>query len=100
MTLSVPLLKILVEVCDRFEEELVAGESPSIERYLEDHRKLPQLELLQALLATELEYRLRRDELASCDEYLHRFPDHADVVREQYERVRRQKREQQKLIQA
>ena len=69
-------------LCDRFEDEWLAGHEPKIEEFLAlaetagaDHSTL-----LSELLAVELEYRRKRGETPSVHEYLTRFPDLQDAI--------------------
>jgi hypothetical protein len=79
---AVPVSGILRvnERCDRFEVAWRAGERPRIEDYLADPREPERGLLLRELLALELSYRRRHGETPTPDTYLHRFPEHAELV--------------------
>jgi tRNA A-37 threonylcarbamoyl transferase component Bud32 len=70
-------------ICDRFEDDWLAGLAPRIEDVL-DALPVPasqQAVLLAELLKLERELRQRRGEAVSASGYLPRFPEHAHVVR-------------------
>ena len=67
-------------VCDRFEAAWKAGRRPPIEDYLGEVPEASQTALVHELLVLELAYRRRAGETPHPDEYLRRFPEHAEVV--------------------
>ncbi len=69
------------EACDRFEAAWRVGPAPRIEDYLAASDEADRAALLRELVALERELRRRRGERPGAEEYLHRFPGHAGVVR-------------------
>jgi tetratricopeptide (TPR) repeat protein/tRNA A-37 threonylcarbamoyl transferase component Bud32 len=67
-------------MCDRFESAWWAGPAPRIEDYLADADEADRATLLGELLALERELRRRRGDRPRAEEYLDRFPAHAEVV--------------------
>ena len=69
-------------VCGRFEETLQSGGTMTIERCLAESSgdSLESATLLRELLSLELEYRLRRGERPTPDEYLPRFRANEKIV--------------------
>ncbi len=69
-------------VCERFEQALCAGRPMAIESCLANSAGdgVESAALLRELLSLELEYRLRRGERPSADEYLPRFPANENIV--------------------
>ncbi len=67
-------------VCDRFEQAWRANESPRIEDYLLEVPEADRSQLLNELLANEIELRTGADDAPTESEFLRRFPDHADAV--------------------
>jgi serine/threonine protein kinase len=73
----------IAEACAQFDEAVRDGRQPRIEDCLPpDWPAEERRELLQALLEVEFYYRQRAGEPFQLGEYLRRFPDHADVIRE------------------
>lgn len=68
------------DACDRFDKDWRAGKHPRIEDYLRDEPEVDSAILLRELLVTELERRARRGDSPRADEYIGRFPDHAELV--------------------
>jgi serine/threonine protein kinase len=68
------------ERCDRFEVAWKAGERPRIEDYLTDTPESERSLLFRELLAVELAYRRECGEPLTPEVYVHRFPDHAELV--------------------
>ena len=69
-------------VCQRFEQALQAGQSMTIESCLAESARdgLESATLLRELLSLELEYRVRRGERPTPDEYLPRFRANEHIV--------------------
>ncbi|MDB4614215.1 protein kinase [bacterium] len=67
-------------LCDRFDQELLGGQSPRIEAFFTEASDAARDGLLAELLAMEIEHRLRRGEEPRLDEYVRRFPEHSDVI--------------------
>jgi serine/threonine protein kinase len=72
--------KYLDRACDAFEAACQAGEQPSIERFLAEAPPAVRQALLRELLEVEMEYRRRRGERPTLEEYRQRFPDYFDGV--------------------
>jgi formylglycine-generating enzyme required for sulfatase activity len=68
------------ERCERFEAAWKAGERPRIEDFLAETAEPERSQLLRELLALEWEYRRQDGEPLTPDEYLQRFPEHAELV--------------------
>jgi tetratricopeptide (TPR) repeat protein len=82
LLLSLDAAQRIDSVCERFERALAAGSSAAVEVYLAETAD-PGLErsaLLRELLALEVEYRLRRGQQPTRDEYLKRFPSQQPIV--------------------
>ena len=73
-------LSDLDELCDRFDRELVSGESPRIETFLAEVPDAAREGLLAELLAMKLEFRTRQGEAPKPDEYFERFPEQRGVI--------------------
>jgi serine/threonine protein kinase/formylglycine-generating enzyme required for sulfatase activity len=71
----------LDQMCGRFEKAWQAGQQPRIEDYLQDLEEPECSALLGDLLGLELDYRLLRKETLILDDYLQRFPTHAELIR-------------------
>ena len=67
-------------ICDAFEEECQQGSSPQLLSYLDRCEASEQSTLFAELLLLDLEYRKRRGETPSRDDYLKRFPKFADQI--------------------
>jgi serine/threonine protein kinase/Tfp pilus assembly protein PilF len=70
------------DICSRFETAWKAGRKPQIETYLGQTPEPRQSVLLRELLALELEFRRQRGDEFLPEDYLLRFAERADVVRE------------------
>ena len=69
-------------VCDAFEREWTAGQRPAIEDYLTRVDEKTRTELLQQLLAVELEMRRKHGEQPSIEEYQEkRFAEYPTAVK-------------------
>jgi serine/threonine-protein kinase len=67
-------------VCDAFEAQWKAGQSPSLESQLDACAADERAKLFVELLLVELECRRGRGELPDRDEYLRRFPQFAEQL--------------------
>jgi serine/threonine protein kinase/tetratricopeptide (TPR) repeat protein len=67
-------------VCDRFEEQWLAGAAPRLEEFLALVDEPDRPALLRELLDLELHYRCWRDERPTAEEYRQRLPKHAEVI--------------------
>ncbi len=68
-------------ICDAFEQAWRADESPRIEDYLQETKSEEQPDLVRELLATELEFRQKHDDVVLVEPYIERFPQFKEVVR-------------------
>jgi WD40 repeat protein/serine/threonine protein kinase len=80
--LSIRAARRVDETCDRFEEELQAGQSPAIEGYLGNVDTQAQAALLRQLVLLEWEYRQNGGDSIELTDYLARFPQHAALMRD------------------
>jgi WD40 repeat protein/predicted Ser/Thr protein kinase len=86
--LPLTVLERIDEVCTRFEKRWRNGHRPDIRDFLDGAGEERQA-LFRALLELELEYRRKRGEQPTADEYRQRFPEEdgsvvfASIVREQ-----------------
>jgi serine/threonine-protein kinase len=80
-SLSPSLWQRVDELCDRFEDAWKAGQRPRIEDYLGAASEPERCKLLEELLQVELAYCRRRGETLVLEEYLRRFPAHAELER-------------------
>jgi tetratricopeptide (TPR) repeat protein len=73
----------IAEECARFDRALGNGLKPRIEDCIPpDRPPVERRELLKALLEVEVYYRRRAGSTVAPDDYVCRFPDHADVIHE------------------
>jgi serine/threonine protein kinase len=79
--LSSSLLQRVDAICDRFEDAWKAGQRPRIEAYLEDAPTQERAALLRELLFLELAYRRQSGETLVLEDYVRRFPGHAELIR-------------------
>ena len=93
-TLSDQQLAEIDELCDRFDRELVAGNKPGIELYLEDAPGVARLELLSELLAMEIEYRRQQGENPEPSDYSSRFPQQEQIIDREFPSDRARRRDQ------
>jgi eukaryotic-like serine/threonine-protein kinase len=73
-------LRAIVEACDCFEEEWLAGRRPRAEDFLGQTEGPARSALLHDLLELELHYRRKAGEDPAAKEYRERLPGHAGVV--------------------
>jgi WD40 repeat protein/tRNA A-37 threonylcarbamoyl transferase component Bud32 len=66
--------------CQRFEAAWQAGQRPDLEAYLGEVGEEDRPALLGELLVLELVYRHRAGEAPRAEDYLGRFPAHADLI--------------------
>ena len=74
-------LRNLDTLCEQFEQSWLDGKPADIEECLDSFCQSDWTEGLKELIQIELEFRRKRGESPEADEYLQRFPDHADVIR-------------------
>ncbi len=84
-TLSMEERRKIDRVCNRFEEEWLAGRRPEIEFYLRQVSPAGQAELLNELLQLELDYRRSVNEAVEADPYRRRFPRHREVIAQAFQ---------------
>ncbi len=78
---TVPQMRRIDEVCDRFEAEWLAGRGPSLEAYLKSVSGGERSDLFRALLDVELELRRGEQQVPRHNEYVRRFPEfHQEVI--------------------
>jgi hypothetical protein len=82
--LPLEAVRLIDDVCDRFEAALQNSRSPRIEDYLSLADAARRPSLLRALLDVELEYRRAWGDRPSAEEYLGRFPQ-SDAVLSAFE---------------
>jgi WD40 repeat protein/serine/threonine protein kinase len=80
LSLTTQQLSEIDELCDRFDQELVNGQSPRIESFLAEAPELGQEGLLAELLAMELEYRTQQGDAPKQEDYSQRFPQQKSVL--------------------
>src|SRR5262249_33830438 len=78
--LSLSLAQRVDQICDRFEDAWLAGQPPRIEDYLGEVPELEHSALLHELLRLELDYRSRKAERPTLEEYVQRFPEHVELI--------------------
>jgi serine/threonine-protein kinase len=72
--------------CNRFESSWKAGEEPKLEDFLCDWEEPERSKLLSELLLLELEYVGSDGRTLAPQEYVSRFPEHDDVIRDVFDR--------------
>jgi|GEM_PF-2577748 len=77
---SLSLAERIDIVCDRFEQEWLAGKSPAIETFLDSARPEDRHELWRALALVELELLVRAGAKPDAKNWQTRFPEHAGRV--------------------
>jgi pSer/pThr/pTyr-binding forkhead associated (FHA) protein len=78
---TVPRMRRVDEVCDRFEAEWLDGRRPSLEAYLKSASAGERPDLFRALLDVELELRRGEQQRPRHNEYVRRFPEfHQEVI--------------------
>jgi serine/threonine-protein kinase len=82
-TIPIAILEEIDDRCATFEKAWQSGDPPSIESVLAEGVTEEQHDVLLAeLVALEIDYRRRRGETPTEEEYLERFPEHAEDVRD------------------
>lgn len=69
-------------VCDAFEQAWQRGEEPQFATYLEGFDPAARDSLLSELLLVDHEFRTKRGEAASRDEYLRRYPEYSALIQQ------------------
>ncbi len=67
-------------LCDRLEQQWLAGASPRLEEFLPLVEELDRPALLRELLDLELHHRARRGERPTAEEYRQRVPGYVAIV--------------------
>src|SRR5687768_3430229 len=81
----------LSSACDHYEAAWNAGSRPQLEHYLSGSSDVERSALFRALLTLELYFRRTSGEEPRPEEYIPRFPEHAEIiVREFKNRQQRQ----------
>ncbi|MCA9059330.1 MAG: serine/threonine protein kinase [Planctomycetaceae bacterium] len=87
--LPIAALERIDDLCAAFEQQWQAGEPPSLDVFLAsslspagDISVTERDVLLAELILLEVDYRRRRGETPTADEYLERFPDQAQAIRD------------------
>jgi WD40 repeat protein/tRNA A-37 threonylcarbamoyl transferase component Bud32 len=80
---SVPLdtLERIDQICERFEAHWSSGAVPSLAEYLAQAPMAGREALLEELLSLDREYRGRRGEALSFDDYARQLPEDVDALR-------------------
>ena len=78
--LPLELARRLDPLCDRFEDDWLAGRRPRLEDFLDRVLPADRPALLAELLGLELDYRLRRGELVEAEDYHRRLPGCDEVI--------------------
>src|SRR6516164_5114190 len=78
--LPLEVARRLDPLCDRFEDDWLAGRRPRLEEFLDRVPPADRPALLAELLGLELDYRLRRGEHPEAEDYRQRFPGCGEVV--------------------
>jgi eukaryotic-like serine/threonine-protein kinase len=77
---TLTLARRVDHICDRFEEDWLAGREPRIEQFLAGAPESARPALVQELLRVELETRCRRGNPPALEEYRPRFPEHLGLI--------------------
>jgi WD40 repeat protein/serine/threonine protein kinase len=80
LSLTDQQLSDIDELCDRFDQELMNGQSPRIEAFLADGPEAAREGLLAELLNMEIEYRTQQGDDPEQDDYVQRFPQQESVI--------------------
>ncbi len=75
----------IVAACDRYETALRDGVAPRIEAFLEEFDPAWCEPLFHELLAIDVNLRMERGEQPAIEEYVDRFPDRAESVRQKFQ---------------
>ena len=78
--LPLDVARRLDPICDRFEDDWLAGRRPRLEEFLDRVPPADRLTLLAELLGLELDYRLRRGEHVEAEDYRRRLPGCDEVI--------------------
>jgi hypothetical protein len=81
---SAAITALIDLACDRFEDAWQAGQRPHVENFLGKFEGPARTRLLVELLKIELNYRIKRGDTPTLQEYLARFPAQAAALRKQF----------------
>ena len=81
---SINVFDDIQSLCSDFRRQLKRGERKRIEDYLDGVGKSSTEMLFQNLLLIDIEFRRRRKENPSSDEYIARFPQFARLIRQSF----------------
>jgi WD40 repeat protein len=79
-TLTLEMARRFDPICDRFEEDWLAGCRPLLEQFLGGVPQADRSALLRELLALEVDYRRRYGEQPTAAEYHLRLPEYAGLI--------------------
>jgi WD40 repeat protein len=79
-TLPLEVARRFDPICDRFEDDWLAGRRPQLEPFLELVLQADRPALLRELLALELDYRRQCGEQPTAAEYRLRLPEYAGLI--------------------
>lgn len=83
--LPIAALERIDDLCVEFEQQWQSNEPPSIESLVDENAELIEREaLLAELIVLEVDYRRRRGETPTEQEYLKRFSQHSHVVHDAF----------------
>lgn len=85
-------LNRLDQLCDVFEAEIIKGTSPSIRDFLSRVETSQQESLFFELLAVEIEYRTRKGESPTLQEFQEQFPEFRGLLELMWETIRPENR--------
>jgi serine/threonine protein kinase len=71
---------LIDSICDRFEAAWRTGKKPQIEEFLQEARDVPRTQLLQAMLAVDIQYRQKAGEDLNEEDYRRRFPENLETI--------------------
>lgn len=75
-------------ICDRFEQDFLAGKKPAIERCLGESQDPFRSTLLRALVGLEIELRQKRGERPRVEDFASRFPNHTATIQQVFKESR------------
>ncbi|WP_339907218.1 serine/threonine-protein kinase PknK [Symmachiella dynata] len=81
---AVDIFAVIDAQCREFRRQWKQGEQPQIEVFLQNVNSQARANLFRNLLHIELEYHRRQNQPPDAAEYLHRFPEFVDVVRQAF----------------
>ena len=82
MSDSIDRLTRTDQICTAFDRAWSAGESPDLDAYLNQVDDFDRGELFRKLLEVEVEYRVARGEIPNTADYISRYQNFAEIVKE------------------